>query len=107
MDAFDHYWGDEALLLVPPVPMILRCLTKLMSEGGRGIMVIPTPNSVAWEAVLKGENMKAGLVSQWSHRGQDMLECRVKNFYDASFTGKIKILLFDYNGLGYRNDKIV
>jgi ribonuclease HI len=52
-DAFSLAWRDSFFLSHPPIPLILRCLRKIVQDRTRGVMVVPAWLWQAWSALLQ------------------------------------------------------
>ena len=65
VDAFKQFWGKDNNWLVPPPRLVCKAINKLMSDRGRGTLVIPLwksapfwpmlKNGDAWEKFVKNQ----------------------------------------------------
>ena len=64
VDAFKQFWGDDNNWLVPPPRLICKTINKLISEKGKGSLVIPLWKSAPfWPMLKKGD--------KWEHCVKD------------------------------------
>ena len=63
-DAFKQFWGDDNNWLVPPPRLICKTINKLISDKGKGSLVIPLWKSAPfWPMLKKGD--------KWEHCVKD------------------------------------
>lgn len=53
IDAFTCDWSKYFFYAFPPFSLILRVLTKIENEGGRGVVVVPDWANQAWYPKFK------------------------------------------------------
>jgi hypothetical protein len=51
-DAFVQVWRGYYFFIHPPIPLILRCVRKVIQDGTQGVMVVPAWKGQPWGELL-------------------------------------------------------
>jgi hypothetical protein len=76
-DAFSLVWRDFFFFIHPPVPLILRCVRKIIQEGTRGVIVLPAWQGQVWSVLLQRitiQQVTLGKSTEVLHPGPRMLQ---------------------------------
>jgi hypothetical protein len=74
-DAFSQVWSDFFYLIHPPIPLILRCLRKIIQDRTEAVMIVPAWQGQPWNALLRRVTVRAveiGYATDILHPGSRM-----------------------------------
>jgi ribonuclease HI len=77
-DAFSMAWGNFFPLIHPPIPLILRCLRKVVEERVRGVVVVPNWLGQPWGHLLQmitEKRVNLGITQDVLIAGDHMTTC--------------------------------